>query len=101
MHKTIYKIFKKILCFVFLLSITNYVFVQTSLDITGDYTLKNAEIFLNNVSSGYAPKTFSNLLPGIYIIEIQKDGYETFFDFVELNKDKEIKLIINLDKIKE
>lgn len=82
--------------FTFILLTFGFSNSNSFLKIYGDYTIKNAKIYINNEEKGYAPKTFTDLLPGLYNIKIQKDNYQPYIQFIELKNQQNLDLYISL-----
>lgn len=91
------KVFVFILIVLFLVS-NIYAQNKSKLIIKGDYTLKDAEVFLNNESVGYAPITLSNLLAGQYFLQFEKDGFKSKSFFVELKEADSHEITVTLEK---
>ncbi|WP_372795974.1 PEGA domain-containing protein [Pontiella sp.] len=60
---------------------------------------KGAEVFVNGTSQGTAPQTLSGLMPGNYIIELRKEGFERSYKSVSLLEGQEMDVTLNLKPI--
>ncbi len=52
----------------------------------------NAMVFIDGKKAGSTPETIADLTPGIHLVEVKQDGYETWSESVEVKDDKEYTL---------
>ncbi len=90
-----------IFCLFFLIIIVVNAESFCSLSFSGDKTVENAKIFINDEQYGYVPKKISTLLPGIYRIRLEKDHYETLEFFLDLTEDENTSLDLEMKPILE
>lgn len=60
--------------------------------------VQNASVFLNGIYQGRTPLTINNLVPGIYDLVLEKEGYTSQYFFLNVYRGQQLTYYIQLEK---
>lgn len=61
--------------------------------------VEKVEVYINNVYKGYAPIVLDDLTPGMYLLTLEKKGYEEKTAFINVEAGVETKLYFELERL--